>query len=121
MDRIQLIKTFYIWYLKNIKEDPGLPFREQYRGIFLKYITENFYNNLTHITENENDNADPFLCAQDYFLDWSYNIGIVEENTNIYVLTFHYGTNMTHKVRITFEDINQTWRIGAATLYEETA
>jgi hypothetical protein len=120
MDKVTLIRTFYTWYLKNIKEDNRLPFRSQYRGVFLKYISEGFYNNIVHITENEGDNADPFLCAQDYFLDWSHNIGIEEESPISFLLTFHYGTDMTHMIRITLISVNHMWRINSATLFEET-
>lgn len=98
MDASSLIRAFYTWYLEIVKSDTMLAYREEYRGILLKYITVDFCDLLPSIKETTN--ADPFLCIQDMFTDWVHNIHVFAESTTKFRVEFTYATNIKHIIYV---------------------
>ena len=105
-----VVRGFYSWYLHELSKEKSEPLKQ--KTVALKYLTPQLYANAPRLTRQQD--ADIFICAQDWDKDWEKNFTIgsvvTQGATATTLVTLPSGQDKI-KIKVTLRKTNVGWRI----------
>jgi hypothetical protein len=105
-----LIKDFYRWYIARLNQNKDPLTKE--RAALGKYLTPEFLRKAPKLFDE--NNADIFICAQDWDKDWGNNVSVSKLNIQGTVATATVrlsGKTMNHKLKVRLLRLSGNWKI----------
>jgi hypothetical protein len=105
-----LIKDFYRWYIGRLNQNKD-PLRKE-KAALGKYLTPEFLRKAPKLFDE--NNADIFICAQDWDKDWGNNVSVSKLNiqgTTATATVRLSGKTMNHKLKVTLKQLGGSWKI----------
>lgn len=113
------IRQFYIRYLSGLIAEPLFPKEPKDRQRLRQELTEPFGKGLKRL-QIETD-ANPLLCAQDFFGEWTSAIRVEKMSGADFLVIFGPPPTKEHRVVVTLREEDGKWKIGNIQRFKEAA
>lgn len=111
------IKSFFSWYILGLIADPLFPKNQQDLRRMKMELSADFTKEFPKIQQNSN--ADPILCAQDFFNEWSFAVEAKYLDEKSVIVTLGPPPKNPHRLLLTLTGDNDETRIRKIALYRE--